>query len=161
MKMKWTKVLKEVAFFGVIILVAGVFSGYIDITPYKSVQGAGNVTTVEITQDQFAELIFDFNHHKEWKYKGDKPVVIDFYASWCGPCKQLRPRLEQLAREYGHEIIVYTIDAELAPQLSAYMGVDQFPTVFFIPMEGKPYKSVGLLPLHKLRGGVEKILKKN
>lgn len=154
--MNLNKILKYAGILIVIFLVVGIISGHIDISPKKANQS--NATVVEINQSQFAELIFDFEKGGEWKFSGDKPVVIDFYATWCGPCKRLRPRLEQLASEYGDQIIVYSIDAELAPHLSAYMGVDRFPTVFFVPLEGIPYKSVGLIPLYKLRKGVEKIL---
>lgn len=159
--MKYKKILKEVGIMLAILLGAGIISGYIDVTPpKKAAQTAnGEAKVIEINDEQFAQLIFDYKSGKEWQLKGDMPVVIDFYATWCPPCKRLRPRLEQLASEYGGQVVVYSVDAELYPQLAAYMGVESFPTLFFVPMNGKPYKSVGLAPLHQLRSAVEKILK--
>lgn len=144
-----------------ILLGAGLISGYIDVTPHKkaALTPDGEAKVIEINDEQFVELIFDYKSGEEWKLKSDKPVVIDFYASWCPPCKRLRPRLEQLASEYGTQVVVYSVDAELNPQLAAYMGVESYPTLFFVPLSGKPFKSVGLAPLHQLRSAVDKILK--
>lgn len=126
----------------------------------SSVQGSQKRGVVEITESQFAELIHDFNISGEWQYKGDKPAVIDFYAVWCGPCKRLRPRLEQLASEYGDEIVVYSIDAEKAPTLSRLVGLRAYPTLLFVPVEGQPTMAEGLLSLKVLRQQVEQIRSK-
>lgn len=158
--MKTTKIIRDVVIFAGMLIIAAILSGHLDVTRPKKTNTKNDAKVIEINQDQFIDLVFDYKSGKEWKFTGEKPVVIDFYATWCGPCKRLRPRLDQLAREYGDDIVVYSIDAELAPQLSAYMGVDRFPTLFFVPLTGTPYKSIGLLPLNKLRKGVEKILPK-
>lgn len=112
---------------------------------------------VEINQAQFAELVYDYTQEGEWQFKGDKPVIVDFYAVWCGPCKRLRPRLEQLAREQGNELIIYSIDAEKAVELSQRIGIRAFPTLLFIPVEGKPIMMEGLLSMKELREEADKI----
>lgn len=159
-KINTKKILKEVGFFVGVFLLAGVISGWIDLTPQKAAaQTVSNkiVTVHEIDQEQFAQLVFDYRNETEWKYKGDKPAVIDFYASWCGPCKRLAPRLEQLAKEYGDAIVVYKIDAEANEFLARAMGVTAFPTLLFVPVEGTPTMGKGLMSLKTLREEVEKI----
>ena len=112
----------------------------------------------ELTPDDFARLVFDWREGGEWHYVGDKPCVVDFYASWCVPCRLLRPRLKHLAETYRDEIIVYSIDAESAPNLSYLMGVQAYPTILFIPLRETPTIAVGLLPESDLKRGVEEYL---
>lgn len=129
-----------------------------DVIPSASAQsGQEEAGVVEINQAQFAELVYDYTQEGEWQFKGDKPVIVDFYAVWCGPCKRLRPRLEQLAREQGNELIIYSIDAEKAVELSQRIGIRAFPTLLFIPVEGKPIMMEGLLSMKELREEADKI----
>ena len=129
-----------------------------DVIPSASAQSGHEETgVVEINQAQFAELVYDFTQEGEWQFKGDKPVIVDFYAVWCGPCKRLRPRLEQLAREQKGEVMIYSIDAEKAVELSRRIGIRAFPTLLFIPVEGKPIMMEGLLSMKELREEADKI----
>lgn len=155
-KNKMIRVLAEVGIFLSVLFVAGSLSGWVDLSGEIEEKNPEAVV-VEIDEKQFTELIYDINS-TSLKYLGDKPVIVDFYAVWCGPCKRLRPRLEQIAKEYGDDIIVYSIDAERAPKASQFMGIDAFPTLFFIPTEGKPARSVGLLKMGELRHHVDKYL---
>ena len=112
----------------------------------------------ELTPDDFARLVFDWRAGGDFKYAGDKPAIVDFYATWCVPCHLLRPRLKAIAKEYRDEIVVYSIDAELAPNLSYLMGVQAYPTLLFIPMKETPTIASGLLPEKDLKRGVEELL---
>lgn len=112
----------------------------------------------ELTPDDFARLVFDWREGGDFKYVGDKPAIVDFYATWCVPCHLLRPRLKTIAKEYEDEIFVYSIDAELAPNLSYLMGVQAYPTILFIPMKEVPTIAAGLLPEKDLKKGVEELL---
>ena len=118
-----------------------------------------NTTTnkvIQITQDDFIEKIFDYKNNSEWKYEGDKPLIIDFYAEWCGPCKLLAPILAELQEEYKGKIQVYKVDAEKNRELAAVFGVNAYPTIFFIPTGSAIPQGVrGLLPKEQLEKIIE------
>jgi len=90
-----------------------------------------------------------FNYEKqteEWKYEGDKPCIIDFYADWCGPCKMIAPIMKELAAEYKNEIVFYKIDTDVEQELAAVFGVSSIPLVLYVPMEGQPQAALGARP---------------
>lgn len=99
-----------------------------------------------LTKESFLEKVFDFETEKEWKYKGDKPAVIDFYADWCGPCKALSPVIEELSKEYEGKIDIYKIDTEKEQELSAVFGIRSIPSILFIPTDNQPQMAQGALP---------------
>lgn len=95
-----------------------------------------------LTLADFNSKVADLNA-SEWKYLGDKPAIIDFYATWCGPCKKLSPIIEELAHDYKGSIYVYKVDTDKERKLSSLFGISSIPTLIFIPMEGTPYVMVG------------------
>jgi thioredoxin len=99
-----------------------------------------------LTKETFIEKIFDFEKEKEWKYKGNKPAIIDFYADWCQPCKMVAPIIEELSVEYKDKVDVYKINTEDQQELSAVFGVRSIPSLLFIPVDGQPQMSAGALP---------------
>ncbi|HIW66271.1 MAG TPA: thioredoxin [Candidatus Alistipes intestinipullorum] len=108
--------------------------------------------TIHLTKADFLKKVVDYESNpKEWKYLGDKPALIDFYASWCGPCKALAPVLEELAAEYGDQIYIYKIDTEQEQELAAVFGIRSIPTLLFVPMEGKPQMAQGAMPKAALK----------
>ena len=107
--------------------------------------------TVEpLTNDQFKEKIWNYDTDKEWKYLGDKPAIIDLYATWCGPCKRLAPILEEIQKEYGSKIQIYKVDTDKEKQLSNLFNVSSIPLMVFIPKKGEPYLVTGLRPKEQL-----------
>jgi thioredoxin len=118
------------------------------------------VTTnvVHLTNENFKNMVFNYEKNNEWKYEGDKPAIIDFYADWCAPCRQLAPLLEEVAKEYSGKIIVYKVDTEKERILTQNMGISGLPTLLFIPAVGKPQMSMGLLPKESLVKAINEVL---
>ena len=101
-------------------------------------------TVIEMDDLMFRYRIFDYkNESNEWKYKGDKPCIVDFYATWCAPCRMIAPTLKELAQEYKDSIYIYKVDVDKQKELSRAMGIQSMPTVLFIPMEGQPQAIIG------------------
>lgn len=101
---------------------------------------------VYITTEQFKARIFDYKNNKEWNYKGDKPCVIDFYTTWCGPCKRLAPIMEELSQTYCDQVVFYKADTERERELAYVFGINSIPQVLYIPVESKPMLLKGLYP---------------
>jgi len=114
-------------------------------SPAESVSSSDEHATVKLNKAMFLEKVWDYeNSPQEWKYKGDKPALIDFYADWCGPCRQAAPILEEIAGEYKENVIVYKIDTQVERELAAVFGVTGIPAFLYIPMEGKPTMTSGI-----------------
>ena len=99
-----------------------------------------------ITRDYFLEHIYDYRASKEFVFKGDKPVVIDFWATWCGPCMRLIPEMEKLAEKYKDQVIFLKVNADKEKELCSMFNITALPTLFFIPVGGKPIIDVGATP---------------
>lgn len=104
------------------------------------------MATVKLTTQDFKDKVFDYTTEQEWKYKGDKPAIIDFYADWCGPCKMVAPVLEELSDEYEGDLVIYKVDTEAEMELSAVFGIQSIPTFLFIPVNGQPMMQPGAFP---------------
>lgn len=111
-----------------------------------------------LTAAAFKEKVFNYEKEKEWKFTGDKPVIIDFYADWCGPCKMVAPVLEELSKEYDGKIQIYKVDTEKEQELASVFGIQSIPSILFIPMSGKPQMSVGALPKEGFVQAINEIL---
>ncbi|MBN2050716.1 MAG: thioredoxin [Spirochaetales bacterium] len=101
---------------------------------------------IHLTKDMFLKDIFDYENNSEWKFQGDLPAVIDFYADWCGPCKMVAPIIEELSEEYEGKVKFYKVDTEAEQELAGAFGIRSIPSILFIPKEGKPQMSAGALP---------------
>ena len=114
---------------------------------------------VEMNKQMFLDKVFDYTTGAtEWKYKGDKPAVIDFYATWCGPCRMVAPILKDLAKEYGDSIVVYKVDTDKEKELSMAMGIQSLPTIVFIPTSGQPQVIVGAADKATFRRAIDEVL---
>lgn len=111
-----------------------------------------------INEEVFRKRVFDFMSGKEWKYAGDKPCIIDFYADWCAPCRRLAPVIEQLAAEYDGKIYVYKVNTDMNPKLSAYLDIISIPTVLVCPLNAQPQKMIGLYPKEEYVNAIDNIL---
>lgn len=119
------------------------------------------MTTVKMTKADFLTKVADYESNPEgWEYLGDKPALIDFYASWCGPCKMIAPILEDLAAEYGDQIIIYKVDTEAEPELAALFNIRSIPTLLFIPMNDQPQLTQGAMSKDQFRSVIDEVLLK-
>lgn len=115
--------------------------------------------TIMLTKADFLKKVADYeNSPKEWKYLGDKPAIVDFYASWCGPCKAIAPVLEELAAEYEGQIYIYKVDTEAEQELAAAFGIRSIPSLLFIPVEGQPRMAQGALPKETFKQAINEVL---
>ncbi len=116
-------------------------------------------TTIHLTKDEFLKKVMNYEENpNEWKYLGDKPCLIDFYADWCGPCKMIAPILEELAKEYAGEIYIYKIDTGKEQELAGAFGIRSIPSLLFVPMEGQPQMAQGAMPKPNLKEAIDTIL---
>lgn len=96
----------------------------------------------ELNADSFTEKVFDMDS-EDLVFLGDKPVIVDFTASWCGPCQRIAPILEELAKEYEGQIVIYKVDVDKEKGLAQAFNVSSIPAVLYIPLDGEPVMTVG------------------
>jgi thioredoxin 1 len=99
-----------------------------------------------LTKETFLNKIFNYEKNKEWKFEGEKPCIIDFYADWCGPCKIVSPVLEELDKDFNGKIDIFKVDTEEQQELAAVFGIRSIPSFLFVPSDGQPQMAMGALP---------------
>jgi len=125
----------------------------------ESTKKESKVKTIHLTKADFLSKIMNYEENpQEWKYLGDRPAIIDFYANWCAPCRIIAPVLEELANEYKEDIYIYKINTENEQELASIFGIRSIPSLLFIPMKGKPQMAQGALPKEQLREAIDEIL---
>jgi len=112
-----------------------------------------------LTKDKFKEKVFNFEENKEWKFEGDKPCLIDFYADWCQPCKTIAPILEELQDEYKGDINIYKVNTEQEQELAGMFGIKSIPSLLFVPQDEQPQMAMGALPKDTLEKAIKDVLK--
>jgi thioredoxin 1 len=106
--------------------------------------------TEHLTKETFLRKVFDFEKNKDWKFEGERPCIIDFYADWCGPCKTVAPILEELAEEFDGRLDIYKVNTEEELELAAAFGIRSIPSLLFVPASGQPQMAMGALPKETL-----------
>lgn len=140
--------MKKSILFALILVIAG-----INVNAQNK-KTNGKVT--HLTYSEFTKKIWDFEKNPTtFKYEGDLPAIVDFYASWCGPCRRMSPILDKVAQEYNGKLVVYKINVDEERQLASVFKVQSIPMLLFIPMEGEPMQQIGAMD----EDGLKKIIK--
>lgn len=112
-----------------------------------------------MSYNDFIRKVWDFEANaSEFVFKGNRPCVIDFYATWCGPCKMVAPILEKLAQEYDGKVDFYKVDTDKEQKLASVLKIQYLPTVFFAKSGAQPDKSVGAKDEAFFREQINKLL---
>jgi thioredoxin len=114
--------------------------------------------TENLTRQTFIDKVFNFEANSDWKFEGDKPAIIDFYADWCGPCKMVAPILEELSEEYTDKLNIYKVDTDAEQELAGMFGIQSIPSMLFIPVDDKPQMAVGALPKDSIKQAMKDVL---
>ena len=117
------------------------------------------MATTHLTKADFLAKVANYETNPtEWKYLGDKPCIIDFYANWCAPCKMIAPILEELSEEYKDQIYIYKVNTEEQEELAAAFGIRSIPSILFCPKDAAPQMSQGALPKATFKQAIAEVL---
>lgn len=111
-----------------------------------------------LTKETFLTKVFNYEQNQEWKFEGNLPCLIDFYADWCGPCKMVAPILEELSKEFEGKINIYKVNTEEEQELAAAFGIQSIPSLLFCPKDGKPQMAMGALPKQAMTDAINEVL---
>lgn len=103
---------------------------------------------VHVTDAEFEQTVL----------KSQVPVIVDFWAEWCGPCKIVAPILDRIANDYAEKLIVAKVDTDRNPDWAMKYGVQGIPTMLFILNGKEIHRQVGALPERSLRAAVDEFL---
>ena len=146
----------KTAFATVMALLVGMTASAQDRSESKN---ETTMKAIELNAAEFRKQIYDYEKNPTaWKYEGDLPAVIDFYATWCGPCKMMAPVMETLAGEYEGRVRIYKIDVDKEQRLAALFGVRSIPTFLFIPQSGDPQHAMGAMDISQMRRIIDEVL---
>jgi thioredoxin len=120
-------------------------------------KATGPKHAIELTSEQFSQLVYDIDGD-DMKYLGSKPAIVDFTATWCGPCRSIAPILEELAKEYEGQIVVYKVDVDKCRDVATAFGISSIPAVLYIPLDGEPSMTIGARNKSKFQNEIDKIL---
>jgi thioredoxin 1 len=100
----------------------------------------------KLTAESFQKLVWDYKANPDgWVFNGDQPVIIDFYADWCRPCKMVAPIMDELSKEYKGKVRIYKVNTDEQRELAGLFNITSIPAVLFVPKNGKPQMSVGAM----------------
>ncbi|MCQ2191998.1 MAG: thioredoxin [Paludibacteraceae bacterium] len=117
------------------------------------------VVIKELNDDEFKKLVGSPKSNKEWNFVSDKPILVDFYATWCGPCKMMAPNIEKVAQNYAGKLTVYKVDVEKAERTAATFGISSIPTLLFVnPKTGQLSAKSGYQDYSDLKGHIKEAL---
>jgi thioredoxin len=130
-------------------------------TSKKQQEAPSSATIEHLSTASFKQKVFNYEVNKTWKFAGDKPCIIDFYADWCGPCRILAPTVEKVANDYKGKINVYKVNIDENPELANAFGISGIPAVLFCPKIDKPQMTTGVISKADFDKAIKEVLKVN
>lgn len=115
------------------------------------------MATTHLTKDEFTKRVAEVNV-SGFRFLGKRPVLVDFYADWCSPCRMLAPILEELSDEYAGKIDIYKINIDEERELAEIFAIRSIPTLLFITPDGKLKRTQGAMGKPLLREAIENSL---
>jgi thioredoxin len=129
---------------------------YIVLPSYAEARdGGSSAMTEHLTKETFTSKVFDYEKNQDWKFEGELPAIVDFWAEWCGPCKMVSPVLEEISREFEGKLNVYKVNVDEEVDLASAFGIQSIPSLLFIPLNEKPRMAAGAMP----KAGLVKLVK--
>lgn len=135
-----------------------------ELTSEIEVPASGTETgkVIYMTKAMFLEKVYNYEKNpKQWSYLGDKPCIIDFYATWCKPCKIVAPIMDELAAKYKGQITIYKVDTDQERELAQFFGIRSIPTMYYCPAQGDPQMSQGALDKETYEKVINEVLLQN
>jgi thioredoxin 1 len=111
-----------------------------------------------LSKQAFFEKVYNYEANKEWKYEGELPCIVDFWAPWCGPCRMVGPVIDELSKEYAGKVNFYKVNTDEEQELAGAFGIRSIPSLLLVPKSGQPKMAVGALPKNALKEAIEKEL---
>jgi thioredoxin 1 len=111
-----------------------------------------------LSKKSFMEKVYNYEANKAWKYEGELPCVVDFWAPWCGPCRAVGPVIEELSKEYAGKVNFYKVNTDEEQELAGAFGIRSIPSLLLVPISGQPKMAVGALPKNALKEAIDKEL---
>ena len=125
----------------------------------ESTKEDNKMEVVALNKADFLKKVYNYEANpNEWKFEGNRPAIIDFYATWCGPCKAMAPILDNISKDYAGKIDVYKIDVDKESELAGTFGIQSIPTLLMIPVKGEPKILQGAMPKDQLIKIVDEFL---
>ena len=112
-----------------------------------------------LNEASFKTNVWNYEKNSQWKFEGNKPMIIDFYTDWCKPCKMIAPHLKAIQSEYGNKLQVYKINTDNNPSLAGLFKIRSIPTLLFIPANGNYKQVVGYRNQQQFEELVKTVLK--
>jgi len=115
---------------------------------------------IVLSPSDFTDKITDIYDQKGFRYKGMTPCIVDFYANWCGPCRQIQPMMERMAKKYKGQLIIYKLNVDNAREICDRFGIQSIPTLMFFNRTEAPTKMVGAPTESELDAAITDFLNK-
>lgn len=141
------------------LIMAALASANIFIACGNNTKDNKKAEVIELNSEDFNKKVYDLDA-ETLRYLGDLPAIVDFNASWCGPCRKIAPILEELAAEYSGQIVIYKVDVDKCGDIASAFGIQSIPALLYIPLDGDPQMTVGSRGKAQFKEEIQKMLLK-